>query len=101
MDLTENSCRDFVRVLSSSEPVPGGGGAAALVGAIGTALGGMVASLTLGKKKYADVEAEIREIHTAMELWRACNGLDENGRPKVEELAERITDLASWLQNLP
>lgn len=36
------------------------------------------------------VEAEIREIHTAMELWRACNGLDENGRPKVEELAERM-----------
>lgn len=59
MDFTKNSCREFVRVLASNEPVPGGGGAAALVGAIGTALGNMVGSLTVGKKKYADVEAEI------------------------------------------
>ncbi len=46
-------------VLASNEPVPGGGGAAALVGAIGTALGNMVGSLTVGKKKYAAVEEEI------------------------------------------
>ena len=59
MDFTQNSCREFVEVLASSAPVPGGGGAAALVGAIGTALGNMVGSLTVGKKKYADVEAEI------------------------------------------
>ena len=59
MDFTQNSCREFVTVLASNAPVPGGGGAAALVGAIGTALGNMVGSLTVGKKKYADVEAEI------------------------------------------
>ena len=59
MDYTTKSCREFVTVLASSEPAPGGGGAAALVGAIGTALGNMVGSLTVGKKKYADVEAEI------------------------------------------
>ena len=58
-DFTLNSCREFVEVLASNAPVPGGGGAAALVGAIGTALGNMVGSLTVGKKKYADVEAEI------------------------------------------
>jgi formiminotetrahydrofolate cyclodeaminase len=46
-------------VLASKEPVPGGGGASALVGAVGAALGNMVGSLTVGKKKYADVEAEI------------------------------------------
>ena len=56
------SCEDFVRVLSSSAPVPGGGGAAALVGAIGTALGGMVGSLTVGKKKYADVQEEVLSL---------------------------------------
>lgn len=56
------SCEDFVRVLSSSAPAPGGGGAAALVGAIGTALGGMVGSLTVGKKKYADVQEEILSL---------------------------------------
>ena len=50
---------DFIQVLSSKEPVPGGGGASALVGAIGTALGNMVGSLTVGKKKYAAVEEEI------------------------------------------
>lgn len=59
MDFTQKSCREFVEVLASSAPVPGGGGAAALVGAIGTALGNMVGSLTVGKKKYAAVEAEI------------------------------------------
>ena len=59
MDFTQNSCREFVEVLASNAPVPGGGGAAALVGAIGTALGNMVGSLTVGKKKYAAVEEEI------------------------------------------
>ena len=53
------SCRKFVEVLASDAPTPGGGGAAALVGAIGTALGNMVGSLTVGKKKYADVQDEI------------------------------------------
>ena len=59
MDQTKSSCREFVDILASDTPAPGGGGAAALVGAIGTALGNMVGSLTVGKKKYADVEAEI------------------------------------------
>ena len=59
MDFTQKSCREFVEVLASNAPVPGGGGAAALVGALGTALGNMVGSLTVGKKKYADVEVEI------------------------------------------
>ena len=59
MDFANASCREFVTVLASNAPVPGGGGASALVGAIGTALGNMVGSLTVGKKKYADVEEEI------------------------------------------
>ena len=59
MDMTMESCRVFVKVLASDAPTPGGGGAAALVGAVGTALGNMVGSLTVGKKKYADVQDEI------------------------------------------
>ena len=59
MDMTMESCRKFVEVLASDAPTPGGGGAAALVGAVGTALGNMVGSLTVGKKKYADVQDEI------------------------------------------
>ena len=61
-DKTLESCRDFVARVASSEPAPGGGGAAALVGAVGTALGNMVGSLTAGKKKYAAVEAEIQAL---------------------------------------
>lgn len=59
MNMTENSCESFVNILASKEPVPGGGGAASLVGAIGAALGDMVCSLTVGKKKYAGVQDEI------------------------------------------
>ena len=62
MDFIKNSCEEFVEVLASKEPVPGGGGASALVGAIGMALGNMVGSLTLGKKKYADVQDEIIKL---------------------------------------
>ena len=55
-------CDEFVTVLASKAPVPGGGGASALVGAVGTALGNMVGSLTVGKKKYAaERDAEVFE----------------------------------------
>ena len=64
MDMTTKSCREFVTVLASNEPAPGGGGASALVAALGTALGNMVGSLTVGKKKYADVEGQMRTIAT-------------------------------------
>lgn len=52
----------FLEDLSSKAPVPGGGGASAMVGAAGCALGSMVANLTLGKKKYADVEEDIKAL---------------------------------------
>ncbi len=52
----------FLEELSSKKPTPGGGGAAGLAGAVGTALGEMVVNLTLGKKKYADVEEEMQSI---------------------------------------
>lgn len=62
MDDTNKTCREFVDILSSAAPAPGGGGAAALCGAVGTALCGMVASLTTGKKTYAAVEDEIQQL---------------------------------------
>ncbi len=49
----------FLEALSSKQPVPGGGGASAMAGALGTALGLMVGNLTVGKKKYAAVEADV------------------------------------------
>lgn len=70
MGFSTTPCNEFVEVLASKAPVPGGGGASALVGAIGMALGNMVGSLTVGKKKYADVEADIialKEKATALQ----------------------------------
>lgn len=58
--------QEFLDVLSSKEPVPGGGGASALAGALGNALGQMVANLTIGKKKYALVADEIKELAERM-----------------------------------
>ena len=58
--------QEFLDVLSSKEPVPGGGGASALAGALGNALGQMVANLTIGKKKYAQAEDEIKELAERM-----------------------------------
>lgn len=52
----------IIDVLASREPVPGGGGASALAGAVGIALGAMVGELTVGKKKYAEHEAEISNL---------------------------------------
>lgn len=65
------SCREFVAALASADPAPGGGGASALVGAVGTALCAMVGALTVGKPRYAAVEAEIREV------MDTCGGLQE------------------------
>ena len=62
MGFSTVACNECVEVLASKAPVPGGGGASALVGAVGTALGNMVGSLTVGKKKYADVEEEMWEL---------------------------------------
>lgn len=60
--MLEMQTTEFLDKLSSKDPVPGGGGASAAVGAMGAALGLMVANLTTGKKKYQEVEAEIQNV---------------------------------------
>jgi len=62
MSFLDKDVKEFTDVLASKAPVPGGGGASALVAAIGMALGNMVGSLTVGKKKYADVEDEVKQL---------------------------------------
>ena len=59
---TELSCEEFADRLAAREGVPGGGGAAALVGALGVALCSMAGSFTVGKPRYADVEDEVRAL---------------------------------------
>lgn len=58
---SHESLESFLERLASSAPTPGGGAVAALAGALGAALAHMVASLTVGKKKFADVEPAFRE----------------------------------------
>jgi len=52
----------FLEELSSASPTPGGGGAAALTGAVSASLCSMVANLTTGKKKYAEYQGRIDEL---------------------------------------
>lgn len=68
----------FLDDLASSSPTPGGGGAAALSGAMGAALISMVCNLTIGREKYAEVEGEMKNILA-----------------KSEALRQRLTELMS------
>lgn len=67
MEFHELTIDSFLELLSSKAAVPGGGGASALVGAVAASLSHMVAALTVGKAKYADVEDEMNGILTASE----------------------------------
>ena len=79
----------FLNELASKEPVPGGGGASALVGAVGAALCSMVGNLTAGKKKYAEYEADIQRILTEAEQRRqALYALIEADAAAFRPLAE-------------
>lgn len=60
--LIELSCKDFAAELAAKKSVPGGGGAAALVGALGIALGSMSGVFTAGKEKFADVEEDVQRM---------------------------------------
>lgn len=75
--ITQQNLEEFVHALASKAPVPGGGGTAALMGALGTALGHMVGSLTIGKKKYAAV-------------WEDIQALQEKASKLEQELLELI-----------
>ena len=61
-DIRTKSCQEFIDELASNAPVPGGGGAAALVGAVGIALVEMAGALTVGKRKYIEVQDELRRL---------------------------------------
>jgi formiminotetrahydrofolate cyclodeaminase len=61
---------EFLSTLASDSPTPGGGSVAALAGALGASLGSMVCSLTIGKKKYADVEDDMKAMLAKTESLR-------------------------------
>ena len=68
--MIKKSVESFSEELASSAPTPGGGSVAALMGAMGAALVSMVANLTIGKKKYANVEDEVSKLLEESESLR-------------------------------
>lgn len=69
MDLTK-SLQSFIDEISSSSPTPGGGSVSAFCGLLGTSLGLMVCNLTIGKKKYENVQDEIQKIKNDLETFK-------------------------------
>ncbi len=69
--IKDQTLQQFLDGLASKAPTPGGGGAAAVMGAMGAALVSMVCNLTLGKKNYEAVEAEMKATLERAEALRA------------------------------
>lgn len=69
-NLTAMPSEAFLTALASAEPVPGGGGGAAMAGALAAALSSMVANLTIGKEKFAAQEEEVQEFLQQAEVAR-------------------------------
>lgn len=80
--MKEQKLTEFIDNLNSPAPTPGGGGASALAGALSSALCGMVAHLTTGKKKYAEYQEEIDEIleQTQVLCTRMEDLIDEDAK---------------------
>ena len=123
--MTQQSMDTFLKTLSSSAPVPGGGGASAYVAAVGMSLGSMVANLTTGKKKYAEYQEEIEQIiekagkltdeladymqkdavafeSEMMDVTKYVGGLtDANGKVKTDAYAEMSKDILDLSTQIP
>lgn len=87
--MMQKSVKDFSEALASKAPTPGGGGASALAGALGAALGNMVGELTVGKKKYAEAEPILREyMRRAQELREELLACIEKDAAAFEPLSK-------------
>ncbi len=90
--LVEKKLTDFLEDLASDLPAPGGGGAAALAGAMGACLISMVARLTIGKKGYEAVEVQMRDI------LRRSDQLYEHLTVQIDEDAAAFNEVIAALQ---
>ena len=68
--MQNKTLKDFSLLTSSKEPVPGGGGVCAYVGALAAALGEMVTNLTIGKEKYIQYTTELNDIKKELDILR-------------------------------
>ena len=90
--MDKKSIRDFAELAASKEPVPGGGGVSAAVGALASSLGEMVTNLTIGKAKYIMYTGELNDIRKELEIIRnnlldCINGDAEAFKPLAEVYA--------------
>lgn len=89
MDMKKMKLQEFSEKLGSSDPFPGGGGASALAASLAASLGCMVGALTIGKKKYAEVEEDMKvmtaEMRELSDRLLECIGKDAE---MFEPLAE-------------
>jgi len=69
-DIKDTEIEQFLAALASQSATPGGGSAAAIIGAMGAALVSMVCNLTIGKKKYAEVEGDMQAVLAKSETLR-------------------------------
>lgn len=78
--LAEQEIQSFCTALISKSPVPGGGGASALAGALAACLGGMAIQLTRGKKKFIPVDemlkAQLESLEESRQILLHC--MDED-----------------------
>ncbi len=70
--IKDQTLEAFLNQLASASATPGGGSAAAIMGAMGAALVSMVANLTIGKEKYNNVEADMQALLEEAEALRLC-----------------------------
>lgn len=66
---TKKTLQKYLEELSSNSPTPGGGNVAALCGVLSASLGAMVCNLTIGKKKYIEVEQEMKELKEKLSTY--------------------------------
>lgn len=110
---TSNGSASFLDQVAAATPAPGGGSAAAYAGALGAGLAEMVAGLTIGKKKYGEVEAEMQAVRLQagklrVELYRAVDDdaaafeavLGALKLPKEDEALRRTRDAAIQVATL-
>lgn len=118
-NLMQLSCEEFLAKLASKDAVPGGGGAAALSGAVGAALTSMVANLTVGKEKFMSVEGEMLRLLAAGEYLRRellvlaqedarvfdafmnCYKMPKNTETEKELRAAKIQEAAEMAASIP
>lgn len=117
--LTELTSTEFLDKLASASPVPGGGGGAAMAGALAAALGSMVGNLTIGKEKFAANEAEVAELLAKLEeccskclqlveedakvfaAFMACYKLPKSTDAEKAARSKAISDAAKNAANVP